>query len=217
MIKSSTCVFLSVFFLSSCSSHLAVLQKDKYNTSIALDEMRMELADVKHTLNNTQVEMQILEERVRGQDLSLQSSKTQSISLTSTSEQKISLIEKRISQIEKMQEKLSSELQRLSLHANQTTSTFSQYQGRIKQIESEIHHQTKMMEELSDLKSTLRSINKAIGSQPDTTLYKVKSGDTLEKIARLHKTSVESLKKANQLSSTKIMVGQEIKIPHGES
>ncbi len=45
------------------------------------------------------------------------------------------------------------------------------------------------------------------------TEYKVKKGDVLEKIARHHHCSVQDLKKANNLSSTSLKIGQLLKIP----
>ena len=51
------------------------------------------------------------------------------------------------------------------------------------------------------------------GFSADFTLYKVKPGDSLEKIARTHKISVEKIKKLNGLDQDLIVVGQELKIP----
>ena len=50
---------------------------------------------------------------------------------------------------------------------------------------------------------------------PKTTTYKVKSGDSLEKIARKHGTTVEAIQKANGMSKgqSRINIGQSIKIP----
>jgi LysM repeat protein len=44
-------------------------------------------------------------------------------------------------------------------------------------------------------------------------LYKVKSGDTLTKIATDHGVTVRALRTANNLTTDKIVVGQELKIP----
>lgn len=51
--------------------------------------------------------------------------------------------------------------------------------------------------------------------KPRTTTYTVKSGDTLEKIARRFGTTVEAIQKANGMSrgTTRIGIGQKIKIP----
>jgi LysM repeat protein len=45
------------------------------------------------------------------------------------------------------------------------------------------------------------------------TTYTVKSGDTLTKIAKAHGTTVKAVEAANGLSTTKIKVGQKLKIP----
>jgi LysM repeat protein len=46
---------------------------------------------------------------------------------------------------------------------------------------------------------------------------KVKSGDALEKIARNNGTTVEAIKQLNNLSSTKLSIGQTLKIPTKEN
>ncbi|HWY31238.1 MAG TPA: LysM peptidoglycan-binding domain-containing protein, partial [Candidatus Acidoferrum sp.] len=45
------------------------------------------------------------------------------------------------------------------------------------------------------------------------TSYTVKSGDTLHKIAKRFGTSVKAIEAENNLSTTKIKVGQKLKIP----
>ncbi len=52
-------------------------------------------------------------------------------------------------------------------------------------------------------------------SKPKTTRYKVKKGDTLEKIARKHGTTVSAIQKANGMSrgTTRLNIGQNLKIP----
>lgn len=213
------CIAAGVF--AGCNSHLAMLSKDKYDTQVALDEMRIELSDVKHTLSNTQVEMQILEDRLRSHDTTLQSTKSQSYHLADGAEQKIQLLERRIALMDKLQEKIATDIKQLLTHANQTTSSFTQYSKKIQDLETEYARQNKVIQDLTDLKGTLSTISQAIGknttSKPNAASYRVKAGDTLEKIARAHGTSVDALKKHNQLTSNKIVVGQEIKIPHGQS
>lgn len=53
----------------------------------------------------------------------------------------------------------------------------------------------------------------AVGVDTATTSYTVKSGDTLTKIAKAHGTAVKAIEAANGLSTTKIKVGQKLKIP----
>ena len=53
----------------------------------------------------------------------------------------------------------------------------------------------------------------AVSGDTMTASYTVKSGDTLTKIAKAHGTSVKAIEAANGLSTTKIKVGQKLKIP----
>ena len=51
------------------------------------------------------------------------------------------------------------------------------------------------------------------GSSTGEETYTVKSGDTLTKIAKAHGTTVKAIESENNLSTTKIKVGQKLKIP----
>ena len=57
-------------------------------------------------------------------------------------------------------------------------------------------------------------VNSATGAVADAgQSYTVKSGDTLTKIAKKNGTTVKAIEAANGLSTTKIKVGQKLKIP----
>jgi cell wall-associated NlpC family hydrolase len=58
-----------------------------------------------------------------------------------------------------------------------------------------------------------KQISQNTSKSKPTSIYKVRSGDNLYEIARRFKTTPESLKTANRLSSSKLKVGQELKIP----
>jgi LysM repeat protein len=51
------------------------------------------------------------------------------------------------------------------------------------------------------------------GAPGDTTIYTVKSGDTLSKIAKLNHTSFKKIMALNDLKTTSIKVGQKLKVP----
>lgn len=53
----------------------------------------------------------------------------------------------------------------------------------------------------------------AAGSAPSGNVYTVRSGDTLTKIARAHGVSVSQLRAANNLRTSRVNVGQKLKIP----
>lgn len=197
---SSTCFFLCSLFLASCSSHLAVLHQDKHEHSLAVRELREELADLKHGLNNTQVELQILEEQYKAQE----SSSKKTTSFSNNQDPKIVALEKKITQ--------------LSSHATQTTQYLNDCHIKIAELEKALQHQNALLTEIVQLKSNLASLTTSLQkAQENDTLYKVKAGDSLEKIAKLYKVSITALKEENSLSNNKIMIGQELKIPPGNS
>ena len=53
----------------------------------------------------------------------------------------------------------------------------------------------------------------AMGGDTTSATYTVKSGDTLTKIAKAHGTTYKAIEAANGLTTTKIKVGQKLKIP----
>jgi LysM repeat protein len=174
----------------------------------SLDELRLELADIKHGLHTQNVELNILDEKLKNQERSLSSFKT----LSTTPKQdavaeSLSSLEKRLSLIEKKQEKISADLRQLSTQA----------MTKLQELEQEIAAENKRLDDLSKLKNTLSSLSKAIQQKPSqepTGVYRVKPGDSLEKIARQEKISVDTLKKLNRLETDRITVGQELKLTH---
>jgi len=63
------------------------------------------------------------------------------------------------------------------------------------------------------LTDTTTSTDTGAVTDSGSVTYTVKSGDTLTKIAKTHHVKVKALQAANGLSTTKIKVGQKLKIP----
>ncbi|MBU1618332.1 MAG: LysM peptidoglycan-binding domain-containing protein [Gammaproteobacteria bacterium] len=65
-----------------------------------------------------------------------------------------------------------------------------------------------------DIEQQLAALPKVkVAPIASTGRYKVKSGDSLSKIAATHKTSVKALQRANNLSSSQLKIGQMLTIP----
>jgi len=158
----------------------------------------MEIADLKHALHGTEVEVKLLEERMEVAEGSIDSAR-ESTDLN----RKIVVLEKNL-------DKLASELRALTHFSTQTTAALSSYRQQIGAIDSKL-------DEIAKLRSTLTELSRAelsrSASSVETSSYQVKPGDSLEKIARKYQISVDALKRENNLSSDKIVVGQQLAIP----
>ncbi len=203
----------------ACSPLKSSPRDEKHQLELTLHALQTNLDDVHHDLNCFQTELQILDGRIKyyenaitglkQQDIEKQQSKIEQIA------QQISALEKKYSSFERTHENGVQDLQQLTAHANETTAALTQYKSRIAELEQEIQLQNRRFEEIAKLKGHFEGLSKQLSkSAPiDSKIYKVRPGDTLEKIARLHKISVERIKKANDLNQDLIVVGQELVIP----
>jgi LysM repeat protein len=173
-------------------------------SSPELDELRIAVDDLKYALKSTQVELNILDERVKKQSSSKPKEDTSALSLLTS---QVNSLEKKVANLEKTLEKAANDLRSLSSTA---TAALTKIQG----MEQDLSSQEKRIDEVVKLKGTLASISKAISARPapDSKSYRVKAGDSLEKIARANHVSVEAIKKINHLSNDKIVVGQELRL-----
>ncbi len=191
-----------------CLCFVFSLQAAAYS-SPELDELRIAVDDLKYALKSTQVELNILDERVKKQTSSKPKEDVSALSLLTV---QVNSLEKKVINLEKTLEKAANDLRTLSSTA---TTALTKIQG----VEDDLSSQEKRIDEVVKLKGTLTSISKAINarSSPEPTAsstktYRVKAGDSLEKIARANHVSVEVIKKINHLSNDKIVVGQELRL-----
>ena len=202
----------------ACSPLKSSPGDEKHQLELTLHALQTNLDDVHHDLNCFQTELQILDGRIKyyenaitglkQQDIEKQQSKIEQIA------QQIAALEKRYSSFERTHENGVQDLQQLTAHANETTAALTQFKSRIAELEQEIQLQNRRFEEISKLKGHFEGLTKQLSQAAiDGKTYKVRPGDTLEKIARFHKISVERIKKANDLNHDLIVVGQELTIP----
>lgn len=168
-----------------------------FYTNPEIDELRIEMDDLKAQLHATTIELNLLDENVKKQNAGRAKDSTL-------------VLEKRITGLEKTLDKLTQDIRTLSKSLTDSLT-------KIHLFEQTLTSQDKRLDEVSKLKTTLTSISKAIGTQTaeisQSKTHLVKAGDTLEKIARLHHVAIESLKETNKLKTDKIVIGQELRIP----
>lgn len=219
------CTAIILLLSCGCSSRMTSWQDEKSQTDIALEEMRIELSDLRHELSGTRVDLQIIDEKMKGQDASVKaqlSSKGQAGKKGGEASLELSNLERKVNELQKNQEKLAQDLKQLSTHASQTNSTFTKQQEKLHELEQEVLAHSRRLDEVVKLKGTLSSLSEVLKekskseqiSTASTRKYKIKSGDSLEKIAKQQGTTIDAIKKLNDLSSDRIVVGQEIKLPN---
>jgi LysM repeat protein len=200
----------------ACSPLKSSPNDEKHQLELTLHELQTNLDDVRHDLNCFQTELQILDGRIKYYENALSNLKQQDIEKQQSKidllSQQVSAFEKKIGSLESTHDSGVQDLQQLTSHANETRAALSQFKNRIAELEQEIQSQNRRFEQVAKLKGQLENLSKNT-SASDKKIYKVRPGDTLDKIARFHQTSVERIKKANDLNQDLIVVGQELMIP----
>jgi len=212
--KASLCIALLASF-SSCSPLRSSPNDEKHQLELTLHEVQTNLDDLRHDINCFQTEMQILDGRIKYYENALSSLKQHDLEKQQAKidllAAQIQTLEKKWIALEKNQSGELVDLETLSSHANETIAALAQFKGRIGELEEEIHLQNRRFDDVAKLRGHIENIAK--GFTGEFKIYRVKPGDSLEKIARAHKTAVDKIKKLNGLDQDLIVVGQELKLP----
>lgn len=208
---------LALLANSGCSPLRSSPHDEKHQWELTLHEVQTNLDDIRHDVNCYQTEIQILDGRIKHYENALASLKQQDLEKQQIKidqlSQQIHSLEKKWASLEKAQTADAKDLEQLLSHANETTAALSQFKSRVQELEQDILSQNRRFDDLGKIKDQLETIAKGMGGESFKT-YKVRSGDSLEKIARAHRTAVEKIKKLNHLDQDLIVVGQELKIPN---
>lgn len=214
-------IFISILaaLAISCSPLKSSPNEEKHQLELTIHDLKTNLDDVRHDLHCFQTEMQILDGRIKyyenaitglkQQDLEKQQSKIEELG------QQVAVFEKKLSSMEHFHETGVQDIQQLTSHANETAAALVQFKNRIAELEQDIQNQNHRFEEVAKLKGHFEGLTKHLtGALTDKKTYKVRPGDTLDKIARFHQTTIERIKKTNDLKEDLIVVGQELIIPN---
>lgn len=183
---------------------------------------RSAIDSLKLRLNNQESELRTYEQKLESLDAILESLQDQ---LKDQSSQHKDLIkgsatsnEQKIAAIESTVKTLTADIKQLHTHSNDTVSTLNTFKQKLQELDQRLTTQNRNME---NLQTALQSVLDALQVKADLPnastasgrTYKIKNGDSLEKIARMHNTSIGALKELNQITSDKIVVGKTLKIP----
>ncbi|HYF97548.1 MAG TPA: LysM peptidoglycan-binding domain-containing protein [Coxiellaceae bacterium] len=202
-----------------------------------LKQLRTNVMDLKNEVRNHETEIRMFEERLHNQENAnehmrqqlsddFQTQKDFSRATLVNLQSKIDGLEKRLANAESQftslnqtSNSLKSDLRQNVSQINDAAVLLSQYKQKMQDLENQLNLQN---QHIANLEVALQSLVEIIqikdtpSSSPSstgTTTYKVQPGDTLEKIARNHKVTIQQLKDYNQLNNDRIIVGQTLKIP----
>lgn len=206
------CIPLLPLLVTGCASLNSSPKEEKHQMELSLHKVRTQVEDIKHDLNSYEIEHHVLEGKLIDQEQTIAALKQQISELNQgkieSFVQDIHNLDKKLQQLTKKQDKIISDIRQLSSHANDTTTALSQYKEKITHFEKTLLSQKEQIQEIIKLKDGITKL-----TDRSTKNYTVKSGDSLEKIAREHGLTVEQIKHHNNLSGDLIVVGQEIQIP----
>lgn len=202
-----------------------------------LRSFRTNLTDLKHTTDNHEAEIRTIEAKLQTQESTVEALRHE---MDQTTQVQTDLVKNKTVDLESKMESLENtvkgliaDLRQMKTQSNDAVAALGQYKQKLAEIEKLIDAQ---QEHVANLEIALRSVvdlaqSKASApakipsrdvvqyressSVTDSTerTYKVQPGDTLDRIARDHKVSVQSLKERNSLANDKIVVGQTLRIP----
>jgi LysM repeat protein len=219
-----------IFLTFITSSAFAVRNRLSYeeDKSIILREILDGLDNLRHEVNNHEAEIRMFEEKYKNQEDILDSLRNQvSNTLQAVKEtlrNQSSTIEAKISSHENAAKGLTNDFKAYSTDYAQI---LNDYKKRIIELEKTIEIQNRNIENLQAAMQSLMEVlqvkepaQAAPQTPPQTVsegsskVYRVKAGDSLEKIAKQNQTTIKKLKEANpQLTSDQIIVGQKLKLP----
>lgn len=123
-------------------------------------------------------------------------------------------LETKLGDLELVTKGLVLDVNQIKNRVNESSTILQQYKQQLASFEKAIEEQNRNIE---NMHAAIKSLMQALqGNEGETSLfdvYTVKSGDSLEKIAHAHSTSVKALKELNNLPTDRIKIGQKLKIP----
>lgn len=179
--------------------------------------------DLKHWIGNQEAELRIFQEKINNQENITESIQQE---LTTASQLNKNLVKDasnemdlKTSNLEGSLKAIIADLRQLKSHATETSNAFTLYKQKLNELEKVIELQNQNMASLQTAMSSLMEalqLKTSTGESSSLKTYKIKSGDTLEKIALKNKTTISELKKLNGLTNDRIIVGQTLKMPDHE-
>lgn len=230
LIEISSCLTaLFCFFPSEsfCATNARYYDYDGSN-AFSIKAVHDTLENVRHAVNNHEAEIRTFEERLKNYDAILDSLRDQLSEVDQAHKDRLkgnsATLETKIATLENTSKGLVADLRQFKAHANEVSGILEQYKQKIADLEKNIDQQN---QNIDHLQAAMHALMEALQiKEPATSKsampkaenstgrsYRVKSGDSLEKIARANQTTIQAIKELNHLSSDRIVIGQLLQLP----
>lgn len=189
---------------------------EEYNPQAMMQEMKSSLDQLRYAESNHENEIRIFEEKLNNYDAMLdslrreldQGSQAQKEFVKETSHH----LETRIESLENAIKGILADLRQFKTYTQDTVASLSKNNQQLGELEKTLTFQSQQIE---NLQVALRSLMEVfqVKNEIKSKSYRVKAGDSLEKIARQNQTTIQVLKELNGLTNDRIIVGQTIQLP----
>jgi chromosome segregation ATPase len=213
--------------LSSAPNVRGYYEEDSQSTAA---QLRREIDSLKHQMRNHEVEIRTFEQKLANQDSSLESLHNQIQNTNQGIKENIkgnlNNFEEKNAQLDQILKDAIGDLKLLKDRLNESAKMMGRYEERIQKLEKIMEVQS---QNLNNLEAAIDTVIEALevkhfpmdskSAPPPSSVasgsktYKVKPGDTLEKIAKDNQTTIQALKELNQLTKDRIIVGQTLRLP----
>lgn len=182
-------------------------------------------SEIRFKVSNHEAEISALQEKFSNLENAIESLRNHQTETESTQRDQLkggtASFEARIVDLETSLKTALDDLRKLHTHSNETTTALTQYKKKIGELEKMLQSQNQNIESLQTamrsltqaFQPTVASTEKIIKDTIEGNSYRVKSGDSLEKIASKNGTSIKILKELNNLANDRINVGQVLRLP----
>lgn len=217
--KCNLAIAYSVLTILTCfkSSLAAVPVPSAAAQQAAFRDVHTAINALKYSTHNHELELQQASERFQNieemlsavrRELNAQQQQQNEQLHTKTCDLKL-----KVHAVESDVQKLSSDIQQMRDLVKESLATLAQHK---KLLDTLVQRESVREKNVEHLQTALHSLMEAMQlpeASKKAETYRVKSGDTLEKIAMARKTSVKVLKELNGLLTDRIREGQELKLP----
>lgn len=202
-----------------CGSFIQAAPPPSYGTlPETIHKITNNIGELRQRSHNLEIELNQVEQRCDNIESIVDTLRNQVADLTKAikdqSDSSKVFIESRVGNLEHNTSRAFSDLQLVKNHVNDFSAVISQYKSQLQVLEQNSKQQNQNIE---NLQTALKILTEALqtSEEKDTFSdeYKVKAGDSLEKIAQTYGTTVKALKELNDLSSDRIKINQKLKIP----